>query len=44
MAPQTVNGFISKIAIDVLASTELEANQVATRLLGYCIKELGKPY
>jgi len=40
---QTVNGFISKIAINVVLSTEREANQVALRLLGYCIKELGKP-
>jgi hypothetical protein len=40
---QTVNGFISKIAINVVLSAEREANQVALRLLGYCIKELGKP-
>jgi hypothetical protein len=42
---QTVNGFISKIAINVVLSTEREANQVAMRLLGYCmeIEKLGKP-
>jgi hypothetical protein len=40
---QTVNGFISKITINVLLSTEREANQVAMQLFGYCMKELGKP-